>query len=201
MRSRNAPTVSTCVRALSSCIRAMIGVGLRGGMIGWVESALAAERKGYRRLYSREKVECGYWQDSGIRGVEKAWINVEQLFLSGIEACTLQRSRRPTDTPATSVSLHLRPLSSCARPSPLPSPAHDYSSHGCSQARPENSSGLGSGARISSFPRVMTFSRLSWKKLFTKPFEINGHGCGVDGHGRCNSNFCDSLHRSRPPPC
>lgn len=76
----------------------MIGVGLREGMIGWVESALAAERKGYRRQYSREKVECGYWQDSGIRGVEKAWINVEQLFLSGIEACTLQRSRRPTDT-------------------------------------------------------------------------------------------------------
>lgn len=34
-------------------------------MIGWVESALAAERKGYRRQYSREKVVSGQSVDTG----------------------------------------------------------------------------------------------------------------------------------------
>lgn len=64
----------------------------------------------------------------------------------------------------TSVSLHLRPLSACACPSFLDSPAYDYCSYGCSRARLETRFDLGSGTRISSLPRVMTFSRLSWKK-------------------------------------
>lgn len=104
-------------------------------------------------------------------------------------------NRHSSDTP---VSLHLRPLSACACPSFLDSPAYDYCSYGCSRARLETRFDLGSGTRISSLPRVMTYSRLSWKKSCSRiPFEINRQGCGVDSHRRCNSNFCGSLHRSR----